>query len=95
MIDEKIIKEMAFWVRMKVTDEEAEWMAKHLQEQLDWIKHDLICDEMDGLKPMVCPAEEPLVMRSDVVFDGNQRQAVLANAPAKTEKFFSAPKMVE
>jgi aspartyl-tRNA(Asn)/glutamyl-tRNA(Gln) amidotransferase subunit C len=34
-------------------------------------------------------------MRDDVVTDGDQTEAVLANAPARSGPFFTVPKVVE
>jgi aspartyl-tRNA(Asn)/glutamyl-tRNA(Gln) amidotransferase subunit C len=36
-----------------------------------------------------------LPMRDDVVTDGGQRAAILANAPQATDWFFTVPKVVE
>jgi aspartyl-tRNA(Asn)/glutamyl-tRNA(Gln) amidotransferase subunit C len=44
---------------------------------------------------MTSVAEMTLPMRDDVVTDGNDREAVLGNAPRSARGFFAVPKVVE
>lgn len=95
-IDTKTIKEMAFWVRVRISDDEAELMAKEFTETLNWIGERLKNPEINSVSPMVSPFDEPITLRKDEVTDGDKRIAVLANAPeGATDEFFSVPKMVE
>ncbi len=95
-IDKNTIKEMAFWVRVRIPDDEAEVMAKEFTETLDWIGERLKNPQINTVPPMVSPFDEPIALRKDEVTDGNKREAVLANAPeGATDEFFSVPKMVE
>ena len=96
MIDKKTIKEMAFWVRVRIEDDEAEVMAKEFSETLSWMGERLKNPEINSVEPMVTPFDEEMIMRKDEVTDGNKVAAVLANAPeGATDEFFSVPKMVE
>ena len=95
-IDKKTIQEMAFWVRVRISDEEAEVMAKDFTETLTWMGERLKSPELKDVPPMVTPFDEPILIRKDEVTDGNKREAVLKNAPeGATDEFFSVPKMVE
>ena len=95
-IDKNTIKEMAFWVRVRIPDEEAEVMAKEFTETLNWIGERLKNPEIDTVPPMVSPFDEPITLRKDDVTDGNKVESVLKNAPeGATEEYFSVPKMVE
>lgn len=95
-IDKNTIKEMAFWVRVRIEDDEAETMATEFSETLDWIGERLKNPEINTVEPMVTPFDEPITLRKDEVTDGNKLADVLANAPAgATDEFFSVPKMVE
>ena len=95
-IDKNTIKEMAFWERVRIPDDEAEVMAKEFTETLDWIGERLKNPQINTVPPMVSPFDEPIALRKDEVTDGNKREAVLANAPeGATDEFFSVPKMVE
>ena len=95
-IDKNTIKEMAFWVRVRIPDDEAEVMAEEFTETLDWMGERLKNPEINSVPPMVTPFDEPIHMRQDVVTDGNKREQVLANAPAgATDEFFSVPKIID
>lgn len=95
-IDKNTIKEMAFWVRVRIEDDEAETMATEFSETLDWIGERLKNPEINTVEPMVSPFNEPITLRKDEVTDGDKLAEVLANAPAgATDEFFSVPKMVE
>ncbi len=50
---------------------------------------------VDDVDPMVSVTPMRLPRRADVVSDGNQQAAVLANAPDAREGFFAVPKVVE
>ena len=96
MIDKNTIKEMAFWVRVRIEDEEAQTMAKEFSETLEWMGERLKDPEIETVSPMVTPFDEQMIMRKDEVTDGNKVAEVLANAPqGATDEFFSVPKMVE
>lgn len=95
-IDKNTIKEMAFWVRVRIPDEEAEVMAGEFTETLNWIGERLKNPEINTVPPMVSPFDEPITLRKDEVTDGNKVESVLKNAPeGATEEYFSVPKMVE
>ena len=95
-IDKNTIKEMAFWVRVRIPDEEAEVMAGEFTETLNWIGERLKNPEINTVQPMVTPFDEPITLRKDEVTDGNKVESVLKNAPeGATEEYFSVPKMVE
>ena len=95
-IDKNTIKEMAFWVRVRIPDEEAEVMAGEFTETLNWIGERLKNPEINTVPPMVSPFDEPITLRKDEVTDGNKVESVLKNAPeGATEEYFRVPKMVE
>ena len=95
-IDKNTIKEMAFWVRVRIPDEEAEVMANEFTETLNWIGERLKNPEINTVPPMVSPFDEPIILRKDEVTDGNKVESVLKNAPeGATDEYFSVPKMVE
>ncbi|WP_099826812.1 Asp-tRNA(Asn)/Glu-tRNA(Gln) amidotransferase subunit GatC [Oceaniglobus indicus] len=51
--------------------------------------------DVDGVEPMTGVTPMRLKRRDDVVTDGAQQKAVLANAPDAREGFFAVPKVVE
>ena len=60
----------------------------HFMEQLNEV-------DVDGIEPMTGVEPMRLKRREDVVTDGDQQAAVLANAPDAREGFFAVPKVVE
>lgn len=59
-----------------------------LMEQLNEV-------DVSGVEPMTSVTPQRLKRRADVVNDGDQQSAVLANAPDAREGFFAVPKVVE
>ena len=59
-----------------------------LMEQLNEV-------DVSGVEPMTSVTPQRLKRRADVVNDGEQQPAVLANAPDAREGFFAVPKVVE
>jgi aspartyl-tRNA(Asn)/glutamyl-tRNA(Gln) amidotransferase subunit C len=51
--------------------------------------------DVSGVDPMTSVTPQRLKRRADVVTDGDQQSAVLANAPDAREGFFAVPKVVE
>ncbi|SFR43030.1 Asp-tRNA(Asn)/Glu-tRNA(Gln) amidotransferase subunit GatC [Litoreibacter janthinus] len=51
--------------------------------------------DVEGVEPMTSVTPQRLKRREDVVTDGSQQTAVLANAPDAREGFFAVPKVVE
>ncbi|SHF23302.1 MULTISPECIES: Asp-tRNA(Asn)/Glu-tRNA(Gln) amidotransferase subunit GatC [Litoreibacter] len=51
--------------------------------------------DVEGVEPMTSVTPQRLKRREDVVTDGSQQKAVLANAPDAREGFFAVPKVVE
>ncbi len=94
-IDSKIIKEMAFWVRVRLREEEAEQMAASFSETLSWIDREMITDELEGVQPMPSVIEDPIRMRTDEVTDGGKQKEILSCSEHAADGFFTVPKMVE
>ncbi len=51
--------------------------------------------DVAGVEPLSGGAQMAMRMRDDVVTDGGQAEAVLANAPERVGEFFAVPKVVE
>lgn len=93
-LDKATVARIATLARIRLAEAELEPMAAELSGILDWVEQ-LMEVDTEGVAPMTSVAEMRLPMRDDVVADGGNRDAILANAP-KTEKgFFTVPKVVE
>ena len=69
-------------------------LAGELSGILDWVEQ-LMAVDTEGVPPMTSVAEMTLPMRDDTVTDGDNRDAVIGNAPRSAKGFFAVPKVVE
>ncbi|MBY6152121.1 Asp-tRNA(Asn)/Glu-tRNA(Gln) amidotransferase subunit GatC [Vannielia litorea] len=93
-IDTETARRVAHLARIAVPEEELPALAGEFNAILGFIEQ-LSEVDVDGVEPMVSVTPMRLKRREDVVTDGSQPQAVLANAPDAREGFFAVPKVVE
>jgi aspartyl-tRNA(Asn)/glutamyl-tRNA(Gln) amidotransferase subunit C len=93
-LDKATVARIATLARIRVGDDELEPLAAELSGILGWIEQ-LMAVDTENVPPMTSVAEMTLPMRDDVVTDGNDRDAVLGNAPRTARGFFAVPKVVE
>ena len=93
-IDAETVRKVARLARLAVPEQALQPMAGELSAIMAWIEQ-LDEVETDGVEPMTSCVAINLPMRSDVVTDGDKRDAVLANAPKSDQGFFVVPKVVE
>lgn len=94
-IDIETARKISRLARLKIPEDQLPRVAKDLSGILAWVGQ---LDEVDvkGVEPLANVNDESLGWREqDVVTDGNQPEAILANAPSKTADFFTVPKVVE
>ncbi len=93
-VDTETVKKIARLSRIAIDDAEAEKMVGELNGILAWVEQ---LGEVDvtGVEPMTAVIANHLRLRDDVVTDGDVRDKVLANAPAKEGSFFGVPKVIE
>jgi aspartyl-tRNA(Asn)/glutamyl-tRNA(Gln) amidotransferase subunit C len=93
-LDRSTVKTIAYLARLRVPDDELDALATELSGILDWVEK---LGEVDtnGVEPMTSVVAATLYQRDDVVDDGGIPNAVLANAPARIDDYFSVPKVVE
>lgn len=93
-VDEATVRRIARLARIKITDEEAQGLQSELTGILAWVEQ---LDEVDtaGVEPMTCVVPIELKQRDDLVTDGDQAEAVVANAPVRENQFYAVPKVVE
>ncbi len=93
-VDTETVKKIARLSRIAIDDTEAEKMVGELNGILAWVEQ---LGEVDvtGIEPMTAVIANHLRLRDDVVTDGDVRDKVLANAPAKEGSFFGVPKVIE
>lgn len=93
-IDAATVRKVARLARIAEPEEKLEALAKELTGIMTWIEQ-LAEVDTDGVEPMTSAVHMPAPMREDVVTEGGDVAAVLANAPKTIDGFFVVPKVVE
>lgn len=93
-IDAETVKRIAFLSRLKIDEDKIEATQEEFNKILDWVEQ-LKEVDTDEVEPLISVNENNLTLRSDEVTEGNQAEAVLANAPQKEYGYFTVPKVVE
>lgn len=93
-IDTETARRVAKLARIRVEEEALPALAAEFSAILGFIEQ-LNEVDVEGVEPMTSVTPMRLPRRPDVVTDGNQQAAVLANAPDAREGFFAVPKVVE
>lgn len=93
-IDRTTVAKIAHLARIRVPEGDLEPLAGELSKILDFVEQ---LNEVDtqGVAPMTSAIAMKLRWREDVVSDGGQAEAVLANAPDRAGDYFAVPKVVE
>ncbi len=94
MLDSATIARVAKLARIALTPEERDHFAREVSGILTWIEQ-LNSVDTTGIAPMTSVSDVALPWREDKVTDGNQAEAVLANAPASGYGCFAVPKVLE
>ena len=93
-VDADTVRRIAHLARIKVADEEIEHLRGELNAILAFVEQ-LSQVNVDGVEPMTSVTPMRIKKRPDVVTDGGDVEALLANAPAREGNFFLVPKVVE
>ena len=93
-IDAKTAARVAKLARIKVDEADLPALVQEFTNILGFIEQ-LNEVDVEGVEPMVSVTSQHLLRRKDIVNDGNQQAAVLANAPDAREGFFAVPMVVE
>ena len=93
-IDTETVKRVAFLSRLKVDDDKIVETEKEFNKILGWIEQ-LNEVDTDNVEPLVSVNQTNLECRADAVNDGENADAVLANAPMQEFGYFVVPKVVE
>jgi aspartyl-tRNA(Asn)/glutamyl-tRNA(Gln) amidotransferase subunit C len=93
-LDPAAVRRIARLARIRLADEDVGQLQAELGGILGWIEQ---LNEVDvsGVDPLASVGSAVLTPREDVVTDGGQAEAVLANAPARSGPFYTVPKVVE
>jgi len=93
-IDKDTAARVAKLARIKVEEDALPALAQEFNTILGFIEQ-LNEVNVDGIEPMTSVTPMNARQRKDIITDGDQQEAVLANAPDAREGFFAVPKVVE
>ena len=93
-VDKDTVRRIAKLARLAVPESRLEPMAGELNGIFQWVEM-LGEVNVDGVPAMTSVVAQKLKWRADKVNDGNQADALLANAPEGEDHFFVVPKVVE
>ena len=93
-IDADTVRKVARLARIREREDRLEPLAAELNGIIQWIEQ-LSEVDTDGVEPMTSAVAVSLPMREDVVTEGGDAVAILANAPRSRDGFFVVPKVVE
>ena len=93
-IDKATVAKIAHLARLDVPEDQQEHLAAELSGILGWVEQlgEVNTDDVEPLRSVMSITQD---WRPDAVTDGNRRDDVLANAPARQDGYFVVPKVVE
>jgi aspartyl-tRNA(Asn)/glutamyl-tRNA(Gln) amidotransferase subunit C len=93
-VDAQTVRRIAHLARIAVADDEVEHLRGEINAILAFVEQ-LSEVNVEGVEPMISVTPMTMKKRADVVTDGGDVEAVLANAPAREGNYFAVPKVVE
>ena len=93
-VDADTVRRIAHLARIAVAEDEVVHLQGEINAILAFVEQ-LSEVKVEGVEPMTSVIPMSLKKRADVVTDGDNPDAVLANAPAREDHFFLVPKVVE
>jgi len=93
-VDAATVRRIARLARIAVADDEIEHLRGELNAMLAFVEQ-LSEVNVEGVEPMTSVTPMEMKKRVDAVTDGDNADAILANAPATQDGYFLVPKVVE
>ena len=93
IIDDETMENVCILAKLSLTEDEKEKAKEDMQKMLDYVDK---LDELDtsSVEPMSHIFEDENVFRVDVVTNGVNHEAMLANAPKQKENQYQVPKTI-
>ena len=93
IIDDETIENVCILAKLSLRDEAKEKAKEDMQKMLDYVEK---LDELDtdGVEPLSHIFGDQNVFREDVVTSGDNKEAMLANAPKAKEGQYQVPKTI-
>ncbi len=93
-LDAATVRRIARLARIRLDDAEVETLQIELNAILGYVEQ-LGEVDVEGVEPLSSGTLMVLRRRVDVVTEGDNAEAILANAPDRAGPFFAVPKVVE
>jgi len=93
-VDKDTVRRIAKLARLALAEDRCEPMAAELQGIFSWVEQ-LNEVNVDGIAPLTSVVAQNLRLRDDIVTEGGNAAALMANAPGGEDNFFVVPKVVE
>ena len=93
-MDIATVNKVAKLARLRLSEAEAEKMGGELAGILKWVEQ-LSAVDTEGVPELSSVSHATLPWRADVVSDGHQAKAILANAKGADHGCFAVPKVIE
>ena len=93
-LDPATVRRIAKLARLHLEEADVPRVQSELNSILGWIEQ-LNEVDVEGVAPLAGGANMAMRLRDDVITDGGQQEAVLANAPDRAGAFYAVPKVVE
>jgi aspartyl-tRNA(Asn)/glutamyl-tRNA(Gln) amidotransferase subunit C len=93
-VDKDTVRRIASLARLAVPEARLEPMAGELNGIFKWVEM-LGEVNVEGVPPLTSVVARKLKWRQDLVTDGGNEDALMANAPGGEDHFFTVPKVVE
>jgi aspartyl-tRNA(Asn)/glutamyl-tRNA(Gln) amidotransferase subunit C len=93
-IDREALNKIAHLARLEFNDRDAEKMMQDMSNIVSWVEK---LKEVDtaGVEPLTTMSHEVNAMREDVIGEALKREDALKLAPARDEKYFRVPKVLD
>ena len=93
VISDETMEYVGILAKLELKDEEKESARQDMQKMLDYVEK---LDELDtdGVEPLSHIFGDQNVFRDDVVTNGDNKEAMLANAPKAKEGQYQVPKTI-
>ena len=93
-LDKDQVQHIAMLARLKLADDEFDETVDKLSRIVDFVDQ-LSQAETEGVVPMAHPLNESQRLRSDVVTEGDEREALQENASSVENGLYLVPKVIE
>ena len=93
-VDAATVRRIAHLARIAVAEDEVEHLQGELNAILAFVEQ-LSEVNVEGVEPMTSVTPMAMKQRRDVVTEGGDAQAVLANAPRSEDDYYLVPKVIE